>query len=65
VAILDVVVFKKVPFMKWLFLHGRRKNALVPCMSQYNFVRRLRDGSKRESFSSVSWQRCPRLRGSF
>src|SRR4030043_854671 len=34
-------------------------------MFRSSFVRRWRNGSKKESFSSGSWQRCPRPRGSF
>jgi hypothetical protein len=64
-ATLDADVLKKVPFMRWLSLLGKKRNALIPYMFRYNFVRRWRDGSKKESFSNALWQRCPKRRESF
>jgi hypothetical protein len=64
-AILDADVLKRVPFMRWLSLPGSKRNAPIPYMFRYNFVRRWTDGSKKGSFSSALWQRCLRPRGSF
>jgi hypothetical protein len=61
----DADVLKKVPFMRWLSLPGRKRNAPIPYMFRYNFARRWRDGFKKGSFSNALCQRCRKPRGSF